>query len=427
MTPHCFLSHAGRLSVHGFLAAVALSLSLAPTLNAQPPADLTLDLLTDQVIQPVAIRHSGDGTRRLFIVERAGIIRIFDLATDALLPTPFLDITGRVDDANSEQGLLGLDFHPNYETNGSFYVYYTRDPGPGLDRTVVARYQVSAGNPNVANTTEAVLLEIEQPFDNHNGGDIHFGPDGYLYIGMGDGGSGGDPQNRAQNLDSLLGKILRIDVDGTPPPSGTCGLNINYGIPATNPYVGQNGCDEIWASGLRNPWRWSFDRLTGDMFIGDVGQNTMEEVDFEPVTSAGGLNYGWRCMEGTLPFNNSPPCTVPLTPPILTYLQSVGGCAVVGGYRYRGSIIAGLPGTYIYADYCSPGPLWLATQGPTTWSSSFWRNANFFISSLGEDEQGELYLADIFGGGIYRFFSPSSIFSDSFDSGDLAAWSITSP
>ncbi|NJL29903.1 MAG: PQQ-dependent sugar dehydrogenase, partial [Thermoanaerobaculia bacterium] len=265
--------------------------------------------MTFSLTRPVAIRNAGDGSGRIFIVEQPGTIRIYDITTGTLLATPFLDITALVDDSGNEQGLLGLAFHPNYVSNGFFYVNYTWDhPSLPLDRTRIVRYTRSAGNPNVADTASAlVLLEIEQDFSNHNGGDIHFGPDGYLYIGMGDGGSGGDPNNRAQSINQLLGKMLRIDVDGTPPPmpNDLCGLVTNYGIPPGNPFAGGSGdCDEIWALGMRNPWRWSFDRANGDLFIGDVGQgpsNPREEIDFQPAASTGGENYGWSCREGNLP------------------------------------------------------------------------------------------------------------------------------
>lgn len=410
---------------------IVLSTCLATVLAAAPPADLALELLTSGLTQPVAIRHAGDGTGRLFMVERAGHIRIYDQSIDTLLATDFLDISGLVDHFEDEQGLLGLAFHPDYPSNGYFYVNYTRDPaGPGLDRTVVARYTVSA-NPDIADDTSAlVLLEIEQDDWNHNGGDLHFGPDGYLYISTGDGGGSNDPFNRAQNLGSLLGKMLRIDVDGTPPaaPNDLCGLVTHYGIPADNPFAGGSGnCDEIWAYGLRNPWRFSFDRLSGDILIGDVGQGSMEEIDFEPASSPGGVNYGWRCREGTLSNINNPPCVGPLTPPILTYTHSSGGCSVTGGYRYGGSRIGGLRGGYFYGDFCPPGPIWIAFQDSGgTWSSSLFTNANLFPSSFGEDEQGELYLVSL-GGSIHRIVSPSSIFTDGFESGDTAPWTVSVP
>ena len=281
---------------------------------------------------PVGITHAGDGSGRLFIVLQGGRIVIFDGVK--ILSSPFLDITSVVS-SGGERGLLGLAFHPNYVGNGSFYVNYTNTAGD----TVIARYSVSA-NPNQADPTSAdILLTIPQPFSNHNGGQLHFGPDGYLYIGIGDGGSGGDPQNNGQDLGTLLGKILRIDVDKGPP----------YAIPPDNPFFGpgDGALDEIWAWGLRNPWRFSFDRLTGDMFIGDVGQNSWEEVDFQPASSAGGENYGWRLMEGNSCYNPATNCNdSTLTLPILVYDHTVG-CSVTGGYRYRGSKNPALDGFYL--------------------------------------------------------------------------------
>ncbi len=415
-----------RLAV-SLTVALILSTLCAGRLAAQPPGDLALQQVVAGLASPVAVRHAGDGSGRLFIVEQAGVIRIWDGAI--LLPTPFLDITALVDSSGFEQGLLGLAFHPDYAVNGFFYVNYTRDPGAGLDRTVVARYQVSA-DPNVADPASAVtLLEIEQDFGNHNGGDIHFGPDGYLYIGMGDGGSGGDPNNRAQDLGELLGKMLRIDVDGGG-GAPDCGLVTNYTVPLNNPFRNGPGgnCDEIWSLGLRNPWRWSFDRLTGDLFMGDVGQSAVEEIDFEPWTSSGGMNWGWRCYEGSLPFNTSgcgPPANYDF--PILEYSQGSGDCSVTGGYRYRGSVIAGLFEVYVYGDWCS-GRIWFGTESsPGTWSASVWLDTSFAIGTFGEDERGELHLADHAGGTIQRFVSPSSIFFDGFESGDLSAWSNSQP
>ncbi len=394
---------------------------LAGPVGAVPPDDLVLVEVISGLVSPVAVRHAGDGRGRLFIVEQAGVIRIWD--GNQMFPMPFLNITSIVE-SGGEQGLLGLAFHPNYASNGYFYVNYTYDPGPGLDRTRIARYSVSAGNPDVADTTETVLLEIEQDFSNHNGGDIHFGPDGYLYIGMGDGGSGGDPNNRAQDRTQLLGKMLRIDVDGAV-RSGRgeitgCGLEANYDIPVDNPFVGDgNACDEIWAYGIRNPWRFSFDRLTGALFIGDVGQNMWEEVDLQPAASSGGETDGGRCYEGTHEFNLSG-CTGPFVDPILEYQHLSGRCSVTGGYAYRGHGISGFDGTYIYGDYCT-GEIWFATPGGG-WSAVQWANTSLGISTFGEDEDGEIYIADLFGGTVSRFESPSTIFVDGFESGDTSGW-----
>ncbi len=417
-------------------AAAILAAATAPAALAAPPTDLALTQVTT-LANVVAIREPGDGTPRLFLVQQPGIIRIFDQKTNTLITQPFLDIQDLVDDTGNEQGLLGLAFHPDYENNGFFYVNYTRDPGPGLDRTAIVRFQVQAANPNLADrATILTMLEINQDFDNHNGGDIHFGPDGYLYIGMGDGGSGGDPNNRAQDPTQLLGKMLRIDVDNLPSAKalerdrrrtiegsvGRCGLVGEYGIPVSNPFVANvNTCDEIWAIGVRNPYRFSFDRQTGDMFIADVGQNSTEEIDFQPASSPGGENYGWDCREG----NVSHPGTClpgPLTEPILTYTHAVGGCSVTGGFRYRGSM-PDFQGTYVYADYCS-GRIWFANFAGT-WSTVQWQDTNFNPIGFGEDRNGELYMASQ-AGQIFTFNSRQrAIFEDGFEAGDTATWSQT--
>lgn len=378
----------------------------------EPPADLTLQLVASDFSRPVAVRHAGDGSTRLFVIEQDGRVMIVD--GGVVEPVPFLDITTEVDSTGNEQGLLGLAFHPQYQSNGHFYVDYTRDPGPGLDRTRISRFSVSADDPNVADpSSELVVLEVEQDFSNHNGGDIHFGPDGYLYIAMGDGGSGGDPNNRAQDLASLLGKVLRIDIDAE-------GLG-NYGIPPDNPFIGDaTAADEIWAYGLRNPWRFSFDRFNGDLFIGDVGQNAWEEIDHQASSSTGGENYGWSCMEGYEVQNYNPCDESPLTAPILAYGHGPE-CSVTGGYRYRGGI-GGFQGTYVYADYCS-GRIWFASpSGEGGWSATEWADTAMNVSSFGEGEDGTLFVVDL-GGSVYRFASPGAVFADGFESGDLTQWS----
>ncbi len=411
----------------------ALALLFAPeTLLADAPDDLDLETIATGFTRPVAIRHAGDGSQRLFVIEQAGKIRIVD--GGQVLATPFLDIVDLVQDAGNEEGLLGLAFHPQFADNGYFFVNYTHDPPTGgKDRTVVARYTVSASDPNLADpASAATLLEIEQDFSNHNGGNILFGPDGYLYIGMGDGGSSNDPNERSQDPGTLLGKMLRIDVDGTPPaePNDLCGLEAAYGIPPDNPFAGGSGdCDEIWAMGLRNPWRWSFDRYTGDLFVGDVGQNAIEEIDLEPWSSAGGLNWGWDCFEASTPNPNDPSPLCGAADlyefPILEYDHSLG-CSVTGGYRYRGHSIAGLGGIYIFGDYCS-GRIWFGTQqSDGRWTRALWRDTANSISSFGEDESGELYLVNL-NGTIYRFESASSIFTDGFESASLAEWSGVAP
>ena len=358
----------------------------------EAPEGLSLELVADGFSRPVVLSHAGDGSGRLFVVEQQGRIRIVGGGA-------FLDIASLVDSSGNEQGLLGLAFHPDHTNTGYFYVNYTHDPvGSGPDVTRVSRFEVSAGDPNSADpSSEMILLEFEQNASNHNGGDLHFGPDGYLYIATGDGGGARDQFQNAQNLGSLLGKLLRIDVDGGTP----------YAIPAGNPFVGVgNALDEIWAYGLRNPWRFSFDRLTGDLFIGDVGQNEVEEIDLQPVSSAGGENYGWSCMEGDLAVNFNPCDGSPLTAPILVYDHDLG-CSVTGGYLYRGSITA-LHGYYVFGDFCS-GRIWFASESDGVWSADEWANTDISISSFGEDEDGELYVVDLGRGELYRFVGPSRV------------------
>jgi glucose/arabinose dehydrogenase len=343
--------------------------------------------IATNLLNPIGITNAGDGSGRLFINLKAGQIIIWD--GTQVLPTPFLNIDPVVNSSGSEQGLLGVAFHPDYASNGYFYVDYTDNTGGD---TVIARYSVSAGNPNVADPASAqILMEIDQPFANHNGGQLQFGPDGYLYIGMGDGGSAGDPGNRAQDKTELLGKILRIDVNGVAGQPPDCG-GTNYTIPADNPFVDGPGgsCDEIWALGVRNPWRFSFDRMTGDLFIADVGQDSWEEIDRQPAASPGGENWGWRCYEGNHPFN-----TVGCGPaanydfPILEYSHTLG-CSVTGGYVYRGTALpSAFQGVYFYGDYCS-GRLWGARRVADHWVTQQIKDTDFLITSFGETEVGEL-------------------------------------
>jgi glucose/arabinose dehydrogenase len=344
-----------------------------------------LQLLVAGLVQPVYLTHAGDGSGRLFIVEQGGVIRIFKSGT--LLAAPFLDITSRVI-SGGEQGLLSVAFHPDYETNGRFFVNYTAPGGGPAGKSVIAEYRVSSANPDVADTTERVLLEIPDPFSNHNGGLNKFGPDGYLYIGLGDGGSGGDPQNNAQRLDALLGKVLRIDVNAGQP----------YGIPSDNPFVGVSGArGEIWALGLRNPWRFSFDPCTNRLMLADVGQNAWEEVD---VIQRGG-NYGWRIMEGRVCFNPPTGCsTTGLQLPIAVYDHGQG-CSVTGGYVYRGMGSPILIGRYLFGDYCS-GRLWeLRETSPNVWAMRQLAMTGLTISSFGEGEDREVYIVH-HPGSIYR-------------------------
>jgi glucose/arabinose dehydrogenase len=364
-----------------------LLLGITVAVSAQTVA---LQSVVPGLDRPVSIAHARDD--RLFIVLQAGEIVIWNGTT--LLPTAFLDIRDLVT-SSGERGLLGLAFHPDYTQNGFFYVNYTDNSGD----TVVARYSVSASDPNRADRNSArTLLHIDQPYSNHNGGQLQFGPDGYLYIGMGDGGSGGDPENRAQNRTQLLGKMLRIDVDTGSP----------YGIPATNPFVGQTGArPEIWALGLRNPWRFTFDRVTGDLWIADVGQGSIEEIDFQPASSRGGENYGWKIKEGSNCFVSN--CSSQgLVDPVIEYGHTNGACSVTGGYVYRGTRTPRLTGTYIYGDYCS-GVIWGATRNANgTFTSRVLVNSSLFISTFGEDVNGEVYVAD-HRGAVYRIIDTAPL------------------
>jgi glucose/arabinose dehydrogenase len=347
--------------------------------------DVTLQPIATGLNQPVALTHAGD--TRLFITEQTGTIRIYDAL--GLRVTPFLDIRAIVL-SGGERGLLSVAFHPQYRDNGLFFVYYTNRNGDNS----LARYKVTSDPDRADASTGTILLTIPHPsFANHNGGQLQFGPDGYLYIGTGDGGSAGDPNNNAQNLSQLLGKILRIDVDHGSP----------YAIPPSNPFAQRAAArGEIWAYGVRNPWRFSFDRATGDLWIGDVGQDAFEEVDFQPATSIGGENYGWRKMEGLHCYNPSSNCIdAGVTFPILEYSHAGGACSISGGYRYRGTQIPSLKGAYLYGDYCS-GTISKATQVGAIWISSTLFTTTLRISAFGEDLSGELYVMDVARGIVYK-------------------------
>ena len=373
-------------------AVVGRPAAIAPPASGADLAPyFTLTQVASGLTQPVAAANAGDGSGRLFIIERAGVVRI--LQAGSLLSTPFLDIRSRVEDGGSEQGLLGLAFHPDYASNGRFFVHYTR-----ADRAlVIAEYAVGADPDQADANSESVMLVIPKNHTNHNGGTQAFGPDGLLYISTGDGGGGGDPGNNGQNLDSLLGKILRIDVDGASP----------YAVPAANPFASDGDPDtrgEIWAYGLRNPWKYAFDRASGDLWIADVGQSRQEEVNFQAAASPGGENYGWRLMEGSLCYNPSSNCNPGgLTMPVAEYSQSAtGGCSVTGGYVYRGTQSPALHGIYLYGDFCS-GDIWgLEPDGSGGWSSHALTDAGFLISSFAEDEAGEVYAFDYGAGGLYQ-------------------------
>lgn len=334
---------------------------------------------------PVGMGVAGDGSGRLFILEQEGTIRIWQ--NGQMEKTPFLDIRDRVGSRGSEQGLLGIAFHPQYARNGYFYLNYTDRAGD----TVIARFQADPPSSNVANlASEQILLRVAQPYANHNGGVVVFGPDGYLYLGLGDGGSAGDPQNNAQSLNTHLGKILRLDVDAGSP----------YAIPPTNPFVAGGGLAEIWAYGLRNPWRIAFDRKSGDLYIGDVGQNLWEEIDYLPANASGDLNFGWKYLEGTHPYEGTVPAGKTLIAPIYEYGHDQG-CSVTGGVVYRGMQLPDWEGIYLFGDYCAGWVDGLRRLPDGTWAYQRLFNDLGRISSFGEDEQGEIYVID-HAGVIYR-------------------------
>lgn len=353
---------------------------------------VTFTPVVSGIVAPTAITHADDGSGRLFIVEQGGTIRI--VRNGSLLAAPFLDISARLL-SGGERGLLGLAFPPNFSAKGYFYVNYTRAPDGA---TVVSRFFVSPDPDLALATGEEVLLEVAQPFANHNGGQLAFGPDGFLYVGLGDGGSAGDPQGNGQNLAALLGKLLRLDVEAGIAP---------YRIPPDNPFVGNPGARaEIWASGLRNPWRFSFDRLTGDLFLADVGQDAWEEINFQPAAASGGANYGWNIFEGPNCFNPPAGCVAPAaySAPVAFYGHDLG-CSVTGGFVYRGAGIPALQGAYLYADFCS-GRLWSLRRAAASWEVALLAETAFNISTFGEDEAGELYLADHTLGTVYRLEAP---------------------
>lgn len=373
------------------LLAVALA-ALSGCPCSPPPTGLALTLVADGFSAPLFAASPPGDTARLFVVEQGG--RIWIVKDGARLPVPFLDISGRLGAASGEQGLLGLAFHPRFAENGQFFVNYINE---GLD-TRIARYRASDDTDIADPESEEILLEVEQPFANHNGGMLAFGPaDGNLYIGLGDGGSGNDPQNNGQRLDTLLGKILRIDVDGGVP----------YAIPPDNPFADStNGVrPEIWAYGLRNPWRFSFDRATFDLYIGDVGQSAREEINFQPAESLGGENYGWRNREGTICRPGEEDCDLPgAVDPIHDYDKLISQ-SVTGGYVYRGAALPAIQGDYFFADYVS-GEVW-SLQHDGTAATSVVPHPGLSppgggrVSSFGEDAAGELYVID-HRGVVYR-------------------------
>jgi len=362
--------------------------------------EISLNLVKGGFSKPVDISHAGD--ERLFITEKDGIIKIVDLQGN-ILPQPFLNIDPKVNSSANERGLLGLCFHPNYKENGYFFVHYNNNSG----HSTISRFKVSDNNPNIADpNSEKIILVVNQPFNNHNAGDLEFGPDGYLYIGFGDGGSGGDPGNRSQDPKLLLGKMLRIDVN----------TDQAYVIPSDNPYV--NNTDtlpEIWATGLRNPWRFSFDRVTGDMWIADVGQNKWEEINFTPAGTSG-LNYGWRCYEGLEAFNTAG-CKDKsnYVEPIFVYRNRFDiGCSVTGGFVYRGKENPRWYGTYFFADFCS-GKFWSiqAQENGTFITEDLETFDGQDYSSFGEDVHGEIYVVGLGSGNLYKLGDPKCDYPNS--------------
>lgn len=400
------------MRIHWLFAAVLL-LPVPALAKAAPPDDEVAALpaqvayyqAANGLTRPVYVTHAGDGTNRLFVVEQGGVIRVMLLNDGFMLETPFLDIQTRVrtNAADiSEEGLLSVAFAPDFETSGRFYVYYTNLAG----NNVIARYDIS-DDVNVADAaSEQIVLTISHPlYENHNGGQLQFGPDGMLYIGTGDGGGSGDPFEAAQNLNDLRGKILRIDVEtGTP---------TTYVVPADNPYANDGNAatrGEIWDAGLRNPWRFSFDRQTQDLYIGDVGQEAVEEIDFQTAGESG-ANFGWSCYEGNSIYNAAA-CsqTITYTVPIFTVAHPTAE-SITGGYVYRGAAVPTWQGTYFFGDFVT-GRMWVM-QNAGTWTSAELPQTSFGISSFGEDETGELYVLDYHPTGsdsvLYRLGDPTAL------------------
>jgi glucose/arabinose dehydrogenase len=393
----------GFPAAHGYILAFAAAAALFSTGCTKDTTDSTstsaipLELVPFAAgfTHPLNLQAPDDHTGRLFAVEQGGRIKI--IRSDGQVNSaPFLDVSGNLSSASGEEGLLGMAFHPRYASNGRFFVNYTSGNG-GL-HSVIAEYAASAGDDDQADpSSERILLTVDQPFPNHNGGGLAFGTDGFLYIALGDGGSGGDPNGNGQNVNALLGKILRIDVDATP------AAGLAYAVPPDNPFVNRNGRDEIWLYGLRNPFRFSVDPATGDLWIGDVGQDSFEEVD-RIGAQEGGANLGWNIMEGTHCYQPPANCpTAGLTLPIIDYPRDRGDRTVIGGYVYRGKGIPGLTGKYVFGDFIS-GRIWTLTQKP----SGAWVRAEVLttagndLSSFGQDPNGELYVVRYSSGVVAR-------------------------
>ena len=362
---------------------------------ALPLEQVRLELVADGLRAPTGLVSAGDGTGRIFVLEQAGLIRV--IRDGALEPNPFLDLSDDVV-AGGEQGLLGLAFHPGFAANGRLFVNYTDLAGD----TVVAEY-IAPGGERAEPASARRLLFIDQPHEFHNGGGVAFGPDGYLYIGVGDGGWPGDVIGTGQNTDTLFGTILRIEVDAT-------SADLPYAIPADNPFAGGGGRAEIWDYGLRNPWRFSFDPLTGDLFIADVGQVTHEEIDRHPAGTPGGLNFGWSITEGLHCFEADTCDTTGLTWPLLEYggrRLKTGNCAIIGGPVYRGNALPTLDGRLIFGDFCS-GRIWTLVVGADGSVPEEQLDTDLTITSFGVDEDGTPLLADYVGGSVYRLVPAAS-------------------
>jgi glucose/arabinose dehydrogenase len=344
--------------------------------------------------KPTAIAATGDtADRRLFVTEQDGTVQVVD-EQGKLGTQPFLDIRSKVL-VDSEMGLLGMAFHPKYQENGYFYVYYINKS----KQSVLARFKLDATTGRADAKSEKVILTLQQSYTNHKGGQVAFGPDGFLYLGLGDGGSGGDPDDNGQDKNTWFGKVLRLDIDKGDP----------YSIPASNPFATtKDAKPEVWAWGLRNPWRFSFDRTTHDLYIGDVGQSKYEEIDFQKASSKGGENYGWRCYEGQHVFNTDGCMPAEgYVQPIVEYAHEAGRCSVTGGYVYRGSLQSKLVGTYFYGDLCT-GEIFAASQQTGAWKTTLAGTSPASITTFGEDNSGELYFADAKAGAIYRLEDASN-------------------
>ena len=349
------------------------------------PAGYTWQTVFSGLTKPTDLIGLGDGSGSLLVLDQAGVIYL--VQNNQIQSTPFLDLRDRVGSEGNEQGLLGITLHPDFANNGFLFVNYTRKDG----NTVIARYTAVPERTHAGADSEKILLNVDQPYENHNGGELAFGRDGYLYIGLGDGGSSGDPHGNGQNPDALLGKLLRIDVNQGDP----------YAIPEGNAFADGGGAPEIYAMGLRNPWKFSFDRVTGDLYIGDVGSSTWEEIDFLPAETPGGTNFGWDLREGSHPYDNASPGDLILIDPVAEYDHPTG-CSVTGGYVYRGEALPDFQGVYLYGDYCT-GRIWgLLRLADGSWQNQVLFETGLNISSFGQDDAGELYLLDHSSGSVLK-------------------------